>query len=278
MDKKLSIITINLNNALGLRKTIESVISQTFSDFEYIIIDGGSTDGSIDVIKEYSDKITYWVSEPDKGIYNAMNKGILKANGEYCLFLNSGDWLVDDLVTADFYSENFKDDIILGNVLRVENGVITANIPRSKEELGFEHFYWGGSLPHQSSFIKRKVFNIYGLYNESLKIASDFEFFIKTLVLHNASYNYFNRNISYYDLTGISSQKESEISHKKELDYIFQTHLPIVYKSYKKILDEKSLLLEHEKYYTEYINLKNGKLGFFVRLLLYIKKIKRSII
>lgn len=78
---KLSIITINRNNAAGLRRTIESVVSQTYTDFEYIIIDGASTDGSVEVIKEYSDKITYWVSEPDTGIYNAMNKGILKAQG-----------------------------------------------------------------------------------------------------------------------------------------------------------------------------------------------------
>ena len=88
---KLSIITINRNNAAGLRRTIESVVSQTYTEFEYIIIDGASTDESVDVIKEYADKITFWVSEPDNGIYNAMNKGILKAKGEYLLFLNSGD-------------------------------------------------------------------------------------------------------------------------------------------------------------------------------------------
>ena len=86
---KLSIITINLNNAAGLRKTIQSVVNQTYIDFEYIIIDGFSSDGSIEVIKEYADRINYWVSEPDRGIYNAMNKGILKTSGEYIHFLNS---------------------------------------------------------------------------------------------------------------------------------------------------------------------------------------------
>ncbi|MDR2910496.1 MAG: glycosyltransferase [Bacteroidales bacterium] len=92
---KLSIITINLNNVAGLQKTIESVVKQTFTDYEYIVIDGGSTDGSADIIKQHANKITYWVSEPDKGIYNAMNKGIRVAKGEYCLFLNSGDWLIN---------------------------------------------------------------------------------------------------------------------------------------------------------------------------------------
>ena len=119
---KLSIITINRNNAAGLRKTIESVVSQTYTDFEYIIIDGASTDGSVEVIKEYAEATLpcgeglgerlYWVSEPDKGIYNAMNKGILKAQGEYLLFLNSGDWLVDKDVIKSFIDLNIINDIV----------------------------------------------------------------------------------------------------------------------------------------------------------------------
>ena len=79
---KLSIITVNYNNREGLQRTIDSVVSQTFRDFEWIVIDGGSTDGSKELIKQYADHFSYWVSEPDKGIYNAMNKGILKATGE----------------------------------------------------------------------------------------------------------------------------------------------------------------------------------------------------
>ena len=102
---KLSVITINFNNRDGLRKTIESVVKQTYKDFEYIIIDGGSTDGSVDVIKEYADKIDYWVSEPDKGIYNAMNKGIDVAKGEYCIFMNSGDVFFSN----DVYNEVYED-------------------------------------------------------------------------------------------------------------------------------------------------------------------------
>ncbi len=113
---KLSIITVNLNNSAGLRKTIESIVKQTFKDFEYIIIDGGSTDGSAEVIKEFADKITYWVSEPDKGIYNAMNKGILHAKGEYLLFLNSGDWLADDDLLSKVFCEPRTADIIYGHM------------------------------------------------------------------------------------------------------------------------------------------------------------------
>ncbi|MEP7170167.1 MAG: glycosyltransferase, partial [Bacteroidota bacterium] len=96
-----SIITVNLNNAAGLKKTIESVVTQTFNDVEYIIIDGASTDGSKEVIKNYETKISYWVSEKDTGIYNAMNKAIKKAKAEYCLFLNSGDSLTNKKVLND---------------------------------------------------------------------------------------------------------------------------------------------------------------------------------
>lgn len=101
--KIISIITINYNNKVGLKKTIESVIQQDFNSFEFIVIDGGSTDGSYDVIQEYRNYIDYWVSEPDKGIYNAMNKGITIARGEYCNFMNSGDFFYDKNVLSSIF-------------------------------------------------------------------------------------------------------------------------------------------------------------------------------
>src|ERR1700757_1115246 len=101
---KLSIITINFNDQLGLSKTIKSVISQTISDFEFIIIDGASSDKSLDIIKHYADKISFWVSEKDNGIYDAQNKGIAKATGDYLLFLNSGDCFYNEHIVENFYS------------------------------------------------------------------------------------------------------------------------------------------------------------------------------
>ena len=98
---QLSIVTINLNNKIGLEKTIVSVINQKYRNFEFIIIDGNSTDGSVDIIQKYQDKITYWISENDSGIYNAMNKGIANSKGEYILFLNSGDYLFNDSTIDD---------------------------------------------------------------------------------------------------------------------------------------------------------------------------------
>ena len=116
---KLSVITINFNNAIGLEKTIKSVIEQKFTDFEFVIIDGDSSDGSKEIIKKYSNKISYWVSEKDKGIYNAQNKGIERAIGEYCLFLNSGDYLVDTTVFQTVFSEKRTQDIIYGDMITV---------------------------------------------------------------------------------------------------------------------------------------------------------------
>ena len=109
---KLSIITVNFNNVEGLRKTAESIVSQTFQDFEWIVIDGGSTDGSKELIEQYSDRIAYWCSEKDSGIYNAMNKGVRYAKGEYINFMNSGDCFADSSVLSDV-SERLLDNVIL---------------------------------------------------------------------------------------------------------------------------------------------------------------------
>lgn len=181
---KLSIITVNLNNAIGLRKTIESVVNQTYIDYEYIIIDGGSTDGSVEEIKEYTAKLSYWVSERDKGIYNAMNKGILKAKGEYCLFLNSGDWLLSEDVLNNVFSKNITEDLVC---CKLVNHNINGLIQLPKETLTFYDFYTG-SLSHPSTFIKTIFLKEIGMYDETLKIAADWKFFIEAVVIKKCSY------------------------------------------------------------------------------------------
>ncbi|MEG1573526.1 MAG: glycosyltransferase family 2 protein, partial [Bacteroidales bacterium] len=126
---KLSIITINLNDAAGIEKTLKSIWEkQSFRDFEHIVIDGGSKDGSVEVIKKYEKNLAYWISEPDKGIYNAMNKGIAKATGEYLLFINGGDWLADD-VLAEVFAIPFEEDIVYGDFTYVsEDGALCPEI------------------------------------------------------------------------------------------------------------------------------------------------------
>lgn len=201
-NKKLTIITINYNNRDGLRKTIESVVAQTTHDFEYIIIDGGSTDGSVDIIKEYADHIDYWISEPDKGVYNAMNKGVAVATGEYCQFLNSGDWLYDKDVTNYFLNLNEYTDIILGNTAHIRGNDIA--IGRSVTgDISFFDFYKGG-INHQSSYIRTLLCRRFP-YDENYKICSDWKFFIEALIIHNCSFSTIDKVITYFDMNGISN-------------------------------------------------------------------------
>ena len=196
---KYSIITINYNNRDGLERTIQSVINQTCQDFEYIIIDGGSTDGSVDIIKKYADRIDYWVSEPDKGIYNAMNKGILQSHGEYIIFLNSGDYFYDFNV-LDNVIVYLKSDVSSGKILKQCHDH-TWNFENN--EITMMQFYCG-SIPHPASFIRRELFNDC-LYNDNYRIVSDWEFFIKKIIFANCSYNYIPIIISVFDDNGISS-------------------------------------------------------------------------
>ena len=203
---KLSIITINYNNRDGLRKTIESIVNQTCRDFEYIIIDGGSTDGSIDVIKKYADKIDYWVSEPDKGIYNAMNKGIAVAHGEYLNFMNSGDSLYDSTVIGNVRPYLCKSDFYVGNVYVCKDGHIAEKPLKSTFVKGnlLNQIMFSG-IPHQASFIRKDSFERFGYYREDLKIASDFDHFYKAIMLNNASIQPIDLDVAIYDGNGISS-------------------------------------------------------------------------
>lgn len=197
-DKRISIITINFNNRTGLLKTINSVLNQSYDDFEYIVIDGGSTDGSVDVIKKYSEKISYWVSEKDNGIYHAMNKGVAVAKGDYTLFLNSGDRLYNNDVINNANPLSWTADIVCGNVITDAGKRLSAPI-----EVTMEYFI-NGSLPHPSTFIKRSLFGIRP-YNENYKIMGDRDFFMYHLISRNSSYQRLNLDISLFDITGISS-------------------------------------------------------------------------
>ena len=209
---KYSVITINYNNEEGLRKTIKSVVGQSFTDFEYIVIDGGSTDGSVGVIKEYSDKINYWVSEPDRGIYHAMNKGIAQAHGDYCIFMNSGDCFYNNTVLEKNQSVSSNEDIIIGKVSVDKPGIIIS--PPPKDELTFYHLY-SGSIPHQGSFIRTELLRKYP-YDENLKISSDWKFFVQTMILDNCSVRFVDDYIANYDLNGFSSVNPQLMREEKE--------------------------------------------------------------
>lgn len=220
-----SIITVNLNNKEGLRNTIEHLIDQTFSNYEFIIIDGGSTDGSRDVIQEYQDKIIYWVSEKDRGIYHAMNKGIARANGEYCLFLNSGDYLIGEKVLETIAAGEKKADVLFGNLVVVSGEKVIDRI-LGKHNITFLDIY-NNRVKHQASFIKRSLFDQFGLYNEELKIISDWEFFIKSIGLGGASCYYLDMDIACYDNNGISNINNVNNTSTEERDAIIEKYIPV---------------------------------------------------
>jgi glycosyltransferase involved in cell wall biosynthesis len=256
---KLSIITINYNNAEGLRKTLDSVASQTFRDFEHIIVDGGSTDESVEIIRNYADEQAIrlkgykairqencnadnltslpiiWISEPDKGIYNAMNKGIRLANGEYLLFLNSGDCLVCESTLSNFVDCILMEDIIYGNNLQICSDGNMRKVKYDRYVTGktlFNH-----TIPHQASFIKRSLFDSIGLYSEDLHFGSDWEFYLKALFYHNCSFRFVDIDVCLFDMTGISTDPNLTQEMLAERNFVLQRIIPQLYADYKEMND-----------------------------------------
>lgn len=206
MGIKVSIITINLNNLVGLKRTFESVISQDFPEIEYLLIDGDSTDGSREFIKQNSEKIFFWLSEKDFGVYDAMNKGIKNSTGDYLIFLNSGDFFSGADSISKLISNSQGEDLVYGNLLVQETE--KAWIKKYPESLNFRYFYFE-SLPHPACLISRRLFDQYGLYDTTLKIASDWKFFLLAVAKYNCTYKYVDREISTFSFDGLSSKKEN---------------------------------------------------------------------
>ena len=278
---KLSIITINYNNAEGLRKTLASVASQTFRDFEHIIVDGGSTDGSVEVIREYEQSLASrlsplasnlkWLSEPDKGIYNAMNKGIEIAlgrrivnafnrselvedknkgikmtNGEYLLFLNSGDYLVDELTLEKVFEDANDVDIIYGDRINVYEDGSQKKVNCFPDKITGS-FMYHSMISHQASFIKSDLFVKYGLYREDLKYASDWEFFLKTFLLYNCTYQHIHQYVVYFDCLGISSVADNNKEMWEERKRVFAETLPAFAEDYVLMEYYREILRGYDK-------------------------------
>lgn len=237
---KFSIITVNYNNKEGLRKTIESVINQTFRDFEYIVIDGGSTDGSVDILKEYDQHINYWVSEEDSGIYNAMNKGIAKAHGEYLNFMNSGDCFYSLDILERVAKYQYDTDFIVGRDYHYsaekQQGHASVLPPRTT----MIHFFVA-TLDHQSTFIKKELFNN-SPYNENHRLVSDWIFFIEKIVKEQKKVQFISDIVCRREEGGLSEQQSAQ--NRKEINQYLHTMLPSgVYEDYDTLskLDRISL-------------------------------------
>ena len=229
---KLSIITVNYNNANDLVRTIKSVREQTWKDFEYLVIDGGSTDGSIEVLRQYQDKINYWVSEPDNGIFHAMNKGIKEARGEYLLMLNAGDVLSsNDILNKVFGKKDVNEDIIYGDVLRESKGKIFTE-SKFPDQLTF-FFLRNGAISHQAAFISRKLHDIVGLYDEKLKLSSDWSFILLAICKYSASYKHLHNHISICNADGLTCLPSNASVIKKEREHVLNTHFSAFLNDYQ---------------------------------------------
>lgn len=235
---RLSIITITYNNADGLKRTLQSVRTQTYKNFEYIVIDGASIDASVEMIKSFASQADgldcKWISEPDKGVYDAMNKGIKMAHGEYCLFLNAGDILANDTALEVLMANDLIADIVSCNAIyeksQYQSGRYVLSPQHIKASDLILHF-----LPHQATLIKRELFTRIHLYDTSFKVVSDWLFFIEALLKYDASYQHVQMFLSRCETQGISSNPENNQMMNEEFHRGLKQVLPLYYEDYAKM-------------------------------------------
>lgn len=262
---KLSVITINYNNLQGLADTIKSVEAQSVKDFEWVVVDGGSTDGSRELIEEHSESIDVWVSEPDAGIYNAMNKGIRMSTGDYLLFLNSGDLFANEQVVEKVIPALTGEDFIVGSIFHSDKLGVKVFTEKDLKPERLAFLFTTYSFPHQSTFTKRSVFDRYGLYREDLKIVSDWVLLFQALVMHQASAKYIPVVVSIYDVGGVSAVNKQLYNNERD-----------------KVMKEWKYLSPYIKFYKDYYEMvhliNNNKLlyGLFRVFFYFNRKSKKK--
>ena len=239
----LSVITISFNIADEIERTCKSIVNQSFQDFEWIVIDGGSTDGTTGILNKYLSRINVFVSEPDKGIFNAMNKGIKKSDGKYLLFLNGGDELYDNDSLNNLSSLLYSDfDLIACNEKIISGNNISDWIPTDDKT-----DFFVTTLPHQSTLINKRLFTSHGFYREDFKIAADYEFFVRVA---NKDYNYLHADmfLSIFYRNGISSNITELL--KKENKIIKQQYFPFRYffNNHKFLVESRNCIF-HPRYF-----------------------------
>ena len=254
---KITVITINYNNRYGLEKTIDSIVNQSCKNFEFIVIDGGSDDGSKELLLQNDKEITYWVSESDDGIYHAMNKGIQLSRGEYCIFMNSGDTFYDLMVLERVRPFLNGTDVVYGNTVYTDG-----KIRKSADEPPYFSFFFVSSFSHQSTFIRTELLKNQ-LYDETLKIVADWKFFLQTLIIGSGTFKAIDITVALYDANGISStnKKLYEIEREQVLTSLFPQWMLDDYKNlvYGETWDEKL-----------YIEMKQSKFAKFFYIVIFI--------
>ena len=213
---KVSIITACYNAESTIEETIRSVAGQTYNNIEYIVVDGASSDSARSILKKYESNISKLISEPDNGVYNAMNKGIKAATGDLLFFLNADDVFINELVVGQFaeFAKTNKAGLILGNILLIDK--YTGQVYHEKQPLIDNIQLLKSTVFHPATFFRREGFEKFGLYNEENKIASDYEWYLNYFVKNNGNYAYLDKPISIFSMSGLSSDKEHGKIHQEE--------------------------------------------------------------
>ena len=271
----LTVVTINRNNAMGLEKTLQSVVAQTYKEFEYIIIDGASTDDSVVIIKKYEAELAHlkWISEPDTGIYNAMNKGLRMASGDYVQVLNSGDCLAAPDSTECMLAalkEYGNPSILYGNMVKCfPDGRQWVDKSFKGREITMLNMYTG-TLNHDPTYIRRDMFDKYGYYDEDLKIVSDWKWYLQAIVLGEEKPQYVDMDVTLFDMSGISeTNKDLDRAERKQvLGQLFPKAVLADYERYAFPMEQIQRLQRHPWAY---------KLVWFLeRCLFKLEKVKRK--
>jgi glycosyltransferase involved in cell wall biosynthesis len=225
----LSIITVCRNEVSRIQRTVDSVRGQSDAGFEWIVVDGASTDGTVDLLRRHVPPISRLISEPDRGLYDAMNKGILAARGTYVLFLNAGDQLDGAEVVRAFIAQAFSGDLIIGN-LRVLMPDGTEHHRKSGDAaLDRDRLYWR-SYPHPATFIRRSLFARFGLYDATFRISADWEFFARLVARHGITGFAWDHDVAIFTNDGISARPENRTLMLKEKRRIHKLHYPAPYR------------------------------------------------
>nr|WP_199156783.1 glycosyltransferase family 2 protein [Pedobacter sp. ASV2] len=205
---KLTVITIVYNNARDIERTIKSVLNQTYKKIEYIVIDGASTDGTLEIIQKYTAQISKIVSEPDKGIYDAMNKGLALATGDYVLFMNSGDEIYDDTTVEEVFDTEAGADIYYGETEMFNDNWESLGRRRHEapENFDWTSFKFGMNISHQAIYIRRSILVPYDL---KYKYSSDIDWIIKAAKKASSIVNV-HRYVAKYLVGGMSKKKHRE--------------------------------------------------------------------
>lgn len=237
----ISIVTVCYNEEKNIEKTCKSISAQTLRGFEWIIIDGKSKDNTVEIISKYKNKLSVLISEKDNGIYNAMNKGISKANGEYLLFLNGGDMLKDkntlERISNFIKEDKEKGDIYYGDLIYDNGEIVTFRKAKLNEK-----FFKTKTISHQATFIKKELFEKYGHYNERYKIVADFDFWVKTIIINKVKTKYLPIIISVFDLDGVSTNYKAAKKQIEERNRVLRKY-GIINKYQAKLAKIKWLLL-----------------------------------